>query len=156
MDIKDTRRRRTCRYFAVTLLEQGSGDETNIRPAALVSDGKLQIVEGGIAGDKWLSTQQVFDWTPALEGEWIQVTFDLIADKVAETDSPAERIAFGLALHDYNHNSAVAGGNLLIDGNPNGGAVVDLNYPGSTAQRLGTIGEQGYTPVIPTACGLRG
>ncbi len=36
----------------------------------------------------------------------------------------------------------MAGGNLLIDGNPNGGAVVDLNYPGSTAQRLGTIGSR--------------
>ncbi len=44
------------------------------------------------------------------------------------------------------NNSSVAGGNLLIDGNPEGGAIVDLDYPGPMAKRLGKIGADGYVP----------
>ncbi len=45
MDIEDTGDDGPAGTSPVTLLEQGSGDDPNIRPAALVSDGKLQIVE---------------------------------------------------------------------------------------------------------------
>ncbi len=114
---------------ATITLVASQASPTESLPAALIRDGHLQIIEGGTAGDKWLSTQQVFDWTPDQEGAWIQVTFDLIDDKVDMQGKPAERIAFGIALHDYNNNSETAGGNLLVDGNPDGGAIVDLDYP---------------------------
>ena len=127
-------------------LRAGAAKESAALPAALIHDGHLQIIEGGTAGDKWLSTRQVFDWTPADEGQWIQVSFDLIDNKVDANGTPAERIAFGIALHDYNNNSSVAGGNLLIDGNPAGGAVVDLDYPGPSTRQLGKIGSDGYVP----------
>lgn len=129
----------------ITLLTDESPENKPL-PAALIKDGRLQIIEGGTAGDKWLSTQRVFDWTPQHEGEWIQATFDLIDNKVEPTGTPAARIAFGIALHDFNNNSSVAGGNVLIDGNPEGGAIVDLDYPGPMAKRLGKIGADGYSP----------
>lgn len=128
---------------AVTLrLDSSTSDAV---PAALVRDGRLLVIEGGTAGDKWLSTKQVFDWTPEGEGEWVQATFDLVDNKV-DGSAPAARIAFGIALHDFNNNSSVAGGNVLIDGNPEGGAMVDLDYPGPMAKRLGKIGADGYKP----------
>lgn len=113
-------------------------------PAALSSNGLLQIIEGGTTGDKWLATKQTFDWTPDFEGQWIQVTFSLIDTKVRDDEKPAERIAYGIALHDFNNNSDVAGGNILIDGNPSGGASVHLDYPGSSSTHAGNIGSAGY------------
>ncbi len=116
------------------------------RPAALIASGRLQIIEGGQSGDKWLSTQQTFDWTPEEENQWVQVTFDLVDNKVFTNESPAERIAFGIALHDFNNNSSVEGGNMLIDGNPQGGAAVHLDYPGAATKNLGKIGSAKYSP----------
>ncbi len=127
-------------------LRSSEEQENAALPAAMIKDGRLQIIEGGLAGDKWLSTQQVFDWTPDVEGEWIQATFDLVDNKVDAAGTPAARIAFGLALHDYNNNSQVVGGNVLVDGNPAGGAIVDLDYPGPNVKQLGKIGADGYTP----------
>lgn len=131
---------------AEIVLRSGADKDSTSLPAALIADGRLHIIEGGTAGDKWLSTRQVFDWTPDVEGEWIQATFDLVDNKVDPAGTPAARIAFGIALHDFNNNSSVAGGNLLVDGNPEGGAMVDLDYPGPMAKRLGKIGADGYQP----------
>lgn len=113
-------------------------------PAALSSNGLLQILEGGATGDKWLATKQIFDWTPDIEGQWIQVTFSLVDTKVRNDEKPAERIAYGIALHDFNNNSDVAGGNILIDGNPAGGASVHIDYPGPSSTHAGNIGSAGY------------
>jgi hypothetical protein len=113
-------------------------------PAAVVADGKLKIVEGGLAGDKWLSTTQNFDWTPEVEGQWIQVSFTLVDTKTRDDETPAERIAYGIALHNFDNSSSVAGGNLLIDGNPAGGASVHLDYPGPSSTHAGNIGSSGY------------
>ena len=113
-------------------------------PAALSARGLLQIVEGGATGDKWLATKQTFDWTPDVEGQWIQVTFSLLETKVREDDKPAERIAYGIALHDFNNSSDVPGGNILIDGNPTGGASVHVDYPGPSSTHAGNIGGAGY------------
>ncbi len=63
---------------------------TTTLPAALIKDGRLLIIEGGTAGDKWLSTRQVIDWTPEGEGEWIQASFDLVDNKVDPAGTPAE------------------------------------------------------------------
>lgn len=113
-------------------------------PLALCSNGLLQIVEGGATGDKWLATKKTFDWTPDVEGQWIQVTFSLVDTKVRDDEKSAERIAYGIALHDFNNNSPVAGGNILIDGNPAGGASVHVDYPGSASTHAGNIGNAGY------------
>ena len=113
-------------------------------PAALSSNGLLQIIEGGATGDKWLATKQTFDWTPDVEGQWIQVKFSLVDTKVRDDEKPAERIAYGIALHDFNNNSDVAGGNILIDGNPAGGASVHVDYPGPSSTHAGNIGSAGY------------
>jgi len=115
-------------------------------PAAVRADGTLRIIEGGPSGDKWISTKRAFDWTPDKPGDWIQATFDLLDNKVTSEDKPAERIAFFLALHDFNDNSSATGGNILIDGNPAGGAAVHLDYPGTDQSHRGVIGKSGYAP----------
>lgn len=115
-------------------------------PAAVRANGALRIIEGGPSGDKWVSTKRAFDWTPNQPGEWIQATFDLLDNKVGSDEKPAERIAFFLALHDFNDNSAMAGGNILFDGNPAGGAAVFVDYPGTDQAQRGVVGKSGYVP----------
>lgn len=115
-------------------------------PAAVRTNGTLQLIEGGAAGDKWLSTKQSFDWTPNKPGEWIQVTFDLLDNKVRADEAPAARIAFFISLCDFNDNGKIGGGNILFDGNPAGGAAVFVDYPGTDQAQRGTIGASGYVP----------
>lgn len=115
-------------------------------PAAVRANGALRIIEGGPSGDKWISTKRAFDWTPDKRGEWIQATFVLLDNKVSPDDHPAERVAFFVALHDFNDNSATVGGNILFDGNPAGGAAVFVDYPGTDQAQRGVIGKSGYTP----------
>ena len=131
----------------VTLLSAGEPESQPVPTAlaaALAADGRLRIIEGGLAGDKWLSTRQSFDWTPDVEGQWIQVSFSLVDTKVREGEKTAERIAYGISLHDFNNNSNVTGGNILIDGNPAGGASVHLDYPGIASTHAGNVGRVGY------------
>ena len=115
-------------------------------PAAFRKAGNLQVIEGGTQGDSWISTKESFDWTPESEGEWIQATFDLIDNKLPPSGTPAARIAFLIALHDFNDNSQTTGGNILLDGNPAGGAGVHVDYPGSDSKTRGKIGKTGYLP----------
>lgn len=113
-------------------------------PAALKKDGALRIIEGGGSGDRWISTLQSFQWRPGTTGEWIQVTFDLVAARLKGKDKSAERIAYFIALHDFNDNSTVAGGNILLDGNPGGSTAVQVDYPGADAMSRGNIGSTPY------------
>ena len=114
-------------------------------PAAIIVDGRLQLREGGPAGDKSLSTRQVFDWTPDIQGGAIQVTFDLVDNRI-DHSVPAERIGYLLALNDFRSNRTMRGGNLLIDGHPSAGTAVHANYPGTDAKHAGTLGKTGYVP----------
>lgn len=113
-------------------------------PGARIQNGQLQLLEAGGAGNRWLVTQQSFDWTPDEVGAAIQVTFDLVDRRVDPNGNLAERVGYYIAVHDYNDNSPVPGGNLLIDGNPTSSTTVDLDYPGSDSQRLGVIGITPY------------
>ncbi len=113
-------------------------------PAARIRDGALDIIEGGGSGDRWLSTVQSFDWRPARTGEWIQVTFDLVASRLTGKGTHAERIGYFIATHDFNNNSPVEGGNILVDGNPGGASSVQVDYPGTDAKGRGAIGISGY------------
>lgn len=113
-------------------------------PGAVVEDGTLRIVESGGAGNRWLATRQAFDWTPDEKGSWVQVTFDLVDTKIGSRGKPAERIGYYIALHDYDDGGTVAGGNILFDGNPAGGAAVHVDYPGADAQLRGETGGTGY------------
>lgn len=115
-------------------------------PAAKIKNGKLQIIEGGTQGDSWLSTSAKFDWTPDKIGDAIQVTFDLVDNKLQPDGQVALRIGYFIALHDFNDNSPIAGGNLLIDGNPTDGTAVYLDYPGTDSRSVGTLGTTGYSP----------
>ncbi|HND55648.1 MAG TPA: DUF1553 domain-containing protein, partial [Pirellulaceae bacterium] len=115
--------------------------------SARIVDGKLQIVAS--PGEGWLSTKTEFDWSPDIVGDWIQVTFDLVDNKVG--GGAAERIGYTLAAHDYDDDgpaegSAVAGGNLLVDGNPSTATSLYLDYPGGDQKIIGAIGQQGYVP----------
>ncbi|MGD9724098.1 MAG: PSD1 and planctomycete cytochrome C domain-containing protein [Pirellulales bacterium] len=120
--------------------------DTAAAPAAQRTEGALAILESGAAGDRWLSTRQAFDWTPNAPGEWIQVTFDLVADRATADGAAAARIAYFIALADFDDNGPQAGGNLLIDGNPAGGASVHLDYPGSDTKAAGDLGGGRYEP----------
>jgi mono/diheme cytochrome c family protein len=114
-------------------------------PGAIVINGSLHLFEGGIGGDKWLSTQQDFDWTPDVTGASIQVTFDLVDHHIGDS-APAERIGYLIALHDFNDNSATQGGNVLIDGHPSAGSAVFIDYPGADSRQTGIVGTTGYVP----------
>ncbi len=113
-------------------------------PGAVIAEGSLRIIESGAAGDRALSTVRSFDWTPDETGDWVQVTFELVDIRIPPDGHPAERIAYFLALHDFGDNGPDSGGNLLIDGNPGGGASVHVDYPGQDAKALGKIGQSGY------------
>ncbi|HEV3343321.1 MAG TPA: PSD1 and planctomycete cytochrome C domain-containing protein [Pirellulales bacterium] len=115
-------------------------------PAALVQNGALNLIESGDAGSRWLSTSESFDWAPGQPGDTVQVSFDLLADRVQPTDQPAARIGFYLALNDYDDSSGSPGGNILVDGNPQGGAAIHVDYPGGDSRSAGQIGTSGYHP----------
>lgn len=114
-------------------------------PGAMVLDSQLHIFEGGTGGDKWLSTKKSFDWTPDVPGASIQVTFDLIEHHIEES-KPAERIGYLICLHDFNDSSGQAGGNILIDGHPNAGSAVFIDYPGADSKQIGALGKAGHVP----------
>ncbi|MEZ6073936.1 MAG: PSD1 and planctomycete cytochrome C domain-containing protein [Pirellulales bacterium] len=114
-------------------------------PAAAVRDGQLAVIESGQPGDRAISTRDVFDWTPPREGDWIQVTFDLVADTVSDGGAAAQRVAYFIALVGF-HDDPARGGNILVDGNPAGGASVHVRYPGAATSPLGTVGGQAYRP----------
>lgn len=120
--------------------------DTDVAPAADAPNGQLRIIEGNTQGDSWLSSRTSFDWTPNEPGAAIQVTFDLVDNKLTPDATPAMRIGYLIGLHDFNDNSATHGGNLLIDGHPSGPSSLHLDYPGSDSQTLGTIGATGYAP----------
>lgn len=120
--------------------------DVDVAPAAFVAEGTLQIIEGNTQGDSWLSTRQPFDWTPADEGESIQVTFDLVRDKLKSEGASAMRIGYLIATHDFNDNSQTPGGNLLIDGNPSGSTTIYIDYPGADSRGIGEIGTTAYSP----------
>lgn len=113
-------------------------------PGARIANGQLQLLESGGAGNRWVITRQAFDWSPNEVGAAIQVTFDLVDRRVDPNGKPAERVGYYIAAHDFQDNGATSGGNVLIDGNPGAGSVVELDYPGSDAKALGSIGTTPY------------
>ena len=115
-------------------------------PGAVIRDGALDLIEAGGAGNRWLATRQSFDWTPDAPGGWIQARFDLVADRLSADETPAARIGYYLALVDYDDDSSIRGGNILVDGDPAGGAAVHLDYPGADSTSLGTLGHEKYSP----------
>jgi hypothetical protein len=112
-------------------------------PAAKVNAERMSVFAGPSGDSVWVATERNFDWTPEQIGHWIQVTFDLVESRGAN-GQPAERVGYYLALHDHDDTGPVKGGNILLDGNPAGGASVVLDYPGSDQHGLGTIGTGGY------------
>lgn len=106
-------------------------------PGAQVVRGRLRIRESGSAGDRALSTKQVFDWTPDGKGSWIQASFDLVAD-----GDPAPYVGYFVALRDFARGGV---GNVLLDGARAGQAAVHVGYPARPAGR-GKIGRSGYEP----------
>ena len=116
----------------------------SVGPAARMKEGVLQLIEGGGSGDRWLSTRERFTWQPPLVGDWIQVTFDLVALKTDGQAQDSDRIGYVLATHDFADRGTYSGGNLLIDGHPTGASTVHLDYPGADSKSIGSIGGQGY------------
>ena len=111
--------------------------------AARVVDGALQVIAG--PPEAWLSTTARIDWTPELPGDWIQASFHLVDNKVG-SGAPAMRIGYTIAAHDYDDSGSVAGGNLLVDGNPTTATQLYADYPGDDQKNIGQIGQQGYVP----------
>jgi hypothetical protein len=114
-------------------------------PGLVVQDGRLKIITAGGQPEAWVSTCDKFDWTPDEIGGAIQVTFDLVDVRLDDTAAPAERIGYYIAMHDFNDDSPVEGGNLLIDGNPGAATTVYRDYPGTDGKPLGEIGGIPYT-----------
>jgi len=64
--------------------------------------------------------------------------------RIHPAEPPAARIAYGIVLHDFDNSSSTPGGNILIDGDPVGGATVHVNYPGPSSTHAGNIGAESY------------
>lgn len=120
--------------------------DSTTAPAARVNRKQLEIIEGNTQGDSWISTKQAFDWTPDEPGSAIQATIDLIDHRIAADGTPAQRIGYLIATHDFNDNGPIANGNLLIDGHPTGATTIYFDYPGADGSRSAVIGGTGYTP----------
>ena len=110
--------------------------------AAQVVDAELRVIVGPT--EAWLSTTMSIDWTPEKTGDWVQVTFDLIDNKVGANSS--ERIGYTIAAHDFDDSGTTAGGNILVDGNPTTSTQLYPDYPGGGSKPNGQIGQQGYVP----------
>lgn len=118
-------------------------------PAFYSNDaGHLVIDASQAAGqDSWNSTQQMFEWAPAEIGEWIQVSFDLVDNRLNSESPAALRIGYGIALHDYNDNSSISGGNVVFEGGvPGGGAAMYYDLPGGDSVPMDRIGDREYAP----------
>lgn len=113
-------------------------------PGARVRNERLDILESGAPGNRWLVTRQTFDWTPDEVGGAIQVTFDLVDRRIDPNGAQAERTAYYIAAHDFNDSGGTPGGNILIDGNPGGSTAVFLDYPGDDQRPIGEIGTTPY------------
>ncbi|WP_422928476.1 PSD1 and planctomycete cytochrome C domain-containing protein [Singulisphaera sp. PoT] len=113
-------------------------------PGALAREGKLCIIEVGSESARRLTTSQSFDWTPEGEGSWIEATFRLVSDRLDPKGTPAQRIGYYIAAHDGSKSTRA--GNLLFDGNPDGGAAINKGYPGPDAKQVGILGSAKYTP----------
>ena len=113
-------------------------------PGAMARDGVLRIIEGGGSGDRCISTRTPFRWKPAQTNDWVQATFDLVAAHLDKNQTDAARIAYFIALRDFNDHGNQVGGNVLIDGNPEGPSNVQVDYPGSDSSNRGKIGTIGY------------
>ncbi len=118
------------------------GVDREVPGGAFVRGGRLHVLAG--AGEGWLSTTAAFDWRPARAGEWVQATFDLVDNKIG--GAPAERVGYTLAAHDFNDSGKVAGGNILVDGNPTTSTNLYVDYPGSDHRLPGAVGAVGYRP----------
>ncbi len=114
-------------------------------PAAGIDGGKLHLLAALSGESVWFATRQSFDWTPDRVGGWIEATFQLAGDRV-EGGEPAERIGYYISLQDHDDDGSVPGGNILIDGNPEGGAEVHVDYPGTDTKAMGRIGSGRYAP----------
>src|ERR1700733_8801900 len=62
--------------------------DTAKAPAASIEKGTLRIHESN-SGDRWLVTRKTFNWRPRREGEWIQASFNLVADRIGGFAPPA-------------------------------------------------------------------
>lgn len=120
--------------------------DSELAPGAYVKDGVLRINESGAAGDRLLSTSEAFDWTPEEVGSWIQVTYELIDRKLTADGEPAERVGYFIATRDFHDKGPKPGGNILIDGDPSGGAAVHVDYPGADSRAAGAVGAAAYEP----------
>lgn len=118
----------------------------NTAPGLVIEQGQLRIIAGGTGGTSGISTKSMFDWTPDVEGASIQVTFDLVADKLGPDATPAERLAYYIALKDFNDKTDLKGGNVLIDGNPATSTTVYVDYPGDDQRSIAPIGKSPYKP----------
>ena len=116
-------------------------------PAAIATRRQFaSFWKAATPGDRWLSTRQAFDWTPEAEGAWIQV--DLRPGWTIGREQrrrAAERIAYFVARR-FRRQRAGDGGNVLIDGKPDGAARMYLDYPGNDHKDDGASGEAKYEP----------
>jgi hypothetical protein len=126
-------------FDSISLKENWSSPSVTLdaekAPAAVVKEGALRVIESGASGDRWVVTKESFDWKPAAKGEWMQVTFDLVAAHL-DGGKDAERIAYLIGLTNEH--------GVLIDGNPGGATSVHLGYPGAGSKVGGEIGGAGY------------
>ncbi len=113
-------------------------------PSVRIRDGRLEILSAETL-DSWIVTKQSFDWSPDVEGEAIQVTFDLVANSLGGSQ-PAERMGYFLAARDFDDSTAETGGNILVDGHPDGPSSVVADYPGKDQRPIRSIGSTGYRP----------
>lgn len=109
-------------------------------------DGALHVSADG--GRAFVATLQAFDWTPDREGDWIQASFFLVNDRLADGAVQALRVGYYLSLYDPQlPRGAVVRGDLLIDGNPTAATTVYYDaISGTPSKPLGNLAAEPYRP----------
>jgi len=116
--------------------------DSSTEPSARIATGSLELV--GTNNDdvvRVLSSRATYDWTPQEEGQWIQVTFDLVP---GEQDSSYSGLL--LSLGDFNDKIEGQGGNILFEGSDSHSQQVAYDYPGEDSHKRRSIGDADNRP----------
>src|SRR5207248_8374843 len=80
-------RRRHTRSYGDWSSDVCSSDlDSHQAPGLIAQDGRLKIITAANQGEGWVSTTVTFDWTPDEIGGAVQVTFDLLANRLDDSE----------------------------------------------------------------------
>lgn len=109
-------------------------------PGAILKGGQLNMIHANSAMQGVLATKRSFDWTPDKVGQWIQVTFDLIDNKVSPDQVPTRALAYFLSVSPEEFGRASDSYAVMFLSRQLGGVRARRGYTGGLVfpSRIGT------------------